>query len=356
MIRIRFARHRLALGAFFLLQILYGIAVFAEFFSTQNPQQRNFDQIYCPPQIPRFSISEGWHVFAMVQHVDPVTLRKTYTEDRSTVIPLAFFAKSHPYKLWGILPLSRRFIGIDADKPPSAEKSSASFHLLGADRYGRDILSRLIHGARVSLSVGIIAIVITFVLGVTVGGISGYLGGAADSFIQRVIEIVNSLPKLPLWLALGAILPDDWSSLRIYFVITIVLSMLNWPPLARIVRGKLLALREEEYALAAYLLGAGHLRIIFRHLLPGFTSHIIVALTMTVPAMVLGETTLSFLGLGLRPPIISWGVMLQDCMNMTTVANYPWLMMPVVFIILLVLSFNFLGDGLRDAVDPYGGR
>jgi peptide/nickel transport system permease protein len=294
-------------------------------------------------------------VFPLVQHVDPVTLRKTYSEDHRNTIPLSIFVKSRPYKLCGIVPLSHRFIGIAAEGQSPSEENKSSFHLLGADKYGRDILSRLIHGARVSLSVGIIAIIITFLLGVAIGGISGYLGGAVDGFLQRLIEIVNSLPKLPLWLALGAILPQDWSSLKIYFVITLVLSMLNWPPLARIVRGKLLSLREEEYALAAYLLGAGHGRIIFRHLLPGFTSHIIVSLTMTVPAMVLGETTLSFLGLGLRPPIVSWGVMLQDCMNMTTVAHYPWLMMPVVFIILLVLSFNFLGDGLRDAVDPYAG-
>ena len=228
-----------------------------------------------------------------------------------------------------------------------------SFYLLGADKYGRDIFTRIIYGARISLSVGMVAIVVTFILGATIGGISGYVGGVLDNLIQRGIEVINSIPKLPLWLALAAVFPADWSPLKVYFAITVVLSLLGWTGLARVVRGKMLALREEDYATAAYLLGAGHGRIIFRHLLPGFSSHIIVSLTMTVRWMILGETSLSFLGLGLRPPTVSWGVMLQDCMNMTIVANYPWLLLPVIFIIITVLCFNFLGDGLRDAADPY---
>jgi len=197
---------------------------------------------------------------------------------------------------------------------------------------------------------------VTFFLGLLIGGISGYFGGKIDTFIQRLIEIINAVPKLPLWLAFGAIIPADWSPLKIYFAITLVLSFLGWTNLARVVRGKLLTLREEDYAMAAYLIGASRKRIILRHLLPGFTSHIIVAITLTIPWMILGETSLSFLGLGLRPPVVSWGVMLQDCINMTAIAKYPWLLMPVVFIILTVLSFNFLGDGLRDAADPYSGR
>jgi peptide/nickel transport system permease protein len=206
------------------------------------------------------------------------------------------------------------------------------------------------------LSIGLVSIVITFVLGLLIGGISGYFGGATDTVIQRGIEIINALPHLPLWLALAAAMPGDWSPLRVYFSITIVLSLLGWTGLARVVRGKILSLREEDYAVAARLLGASHVRIIFRHLVPGFTSHIIVVLTMSVPGMILGETALSFLGLGLRPPIVSWGVMLQDCMNMQAVANYPWLLLPVMPIILVVLCFNFLGDGLRDAADPYASR
>ncbi|HYD83982.1 MAG TPA: ABC transporter permease, partial [Opitutus sp.] len=219
-----------------------------------------------------------------------------------------------------------------------------------------DIFSRLVYGARISLSVGVVAIAVTFLLGVTIGGVSGYVGGSTDNVIQRLIEIVNAFPQLPLWLALGAVLPPDWSPLTVYFAITIVLSLLGWTALARVVRGKILSLREEDYAVAARLIGASHFRILFRHLLPGFTSHIIVVLTMSVPAMILGETSLSFLGLGLRPPIVSWGVMLQDCMSIQTVANYPWLLFPVVLIVLTVLAFNFLGDGLRDAADPYSGR
>jgi peptide/nickel transport system permease protein len=213
-----------------------------------------------------------------------------------------------------------------------------------------------VYGSRISLSIGIVAIVVTFILGVTIGGISGYVGGRTDNLIQRSIEIINAFPRLPLWLALGALMPDDWGPIQVYFGITVVLSLLGWTGLARVVRGKLLSLREEDYAVAARLLGAGHGRVIFRHLLPGFTSHIIVSLTLCVPGMILGETSLSFLGLGLRPPVVSWGVMLQDCMNMQAVANYPWLLLPAVFIILTVLSCNFLGDGLRDAADPYSAR
>ncbi|MBI3368213.1 MAG: ABC transporter permease [Burkholderiales bacterium] len=226
--------------------------------------------------------------------------------------------------------------------------------LLGADKYGRDIFSRAVYGARISLSVGLVGIALTFVLGVLIGGVSGYLGGRTDNIIQRGIEILQAFPQLPLWIALAAILPGDWSALKVYFAITLLLGLLNWTGLARVVRGKILSLREEDYAVAARLLGASHARILLRHLMPGFTSHIIVALTLSVPGMILGETALSFLGLGLRPPIVSWGVMLQDCLDVKAVRFYPWLMMPVSFIVSVVLCFNFLGDGLRDAADPYG--
>ncbi len=365
LIRRRFTRHRLAVGAFFTLNVMYIVAIFAEFFAPYNPQWRVLDRAYCPPQIPRYSLSEGFYVYQMRRYVDPVTFRKTYIEDKSSIINLSFFVKGTPYKLLELIPSSRHFFGVKNDVVLAPIENSSeladetplpTFYMLGADKYGRDILTRILYGARISLSVGVVAIVVTFALGITIGGISGYLGGAVDNFIQRSIEIINSIPKLPLWLALGAIMPDDWSSLRIYFSITIVLSLLGWTRLARVVRGKLLSLREEDYVTAAYLLGASHKRIIFRHLLPGFTSHIIVSLTMTVPWMILGETTLSFLGVGLRPPVVSWGVMLQDCMNMTTVANYPWLLLPAAFIVLTVLCFNFFGDGMRDAADPYSAR
>ncbi len=348
LIRRRFARHRLAVVSLYVLILMYLMGLLCEFFAVALPNSRNLDFVYCPPQLPRISLEHGLYVYPVTKHVDPVTFAKTYVENRERVIPLTFFAVGESYKLWNLISCKRHFIGIAADV-----QQPATFFLLGADKYGRDIFSRIIYGGRISLSVGMVGIMAAFILGVSIGGVSGYLGGAVDNFIQRAIEIINSIPKLPLWLALGAVVPSDWSPLRIYFSITIVLSLLGWTGLARVVRGKLLALREEDYALAAYLMGSTHRRIIFRHLIPGLTSHIIVYLTMTIPWMILGETSLSFLGLGLRPPVVSWGVMLQDCMNMTSVAHYPWLLMPVFFIIATVLCFNFLGDGLRDAADPY---
>ena len=332
--------------------MLYTLAVFAEFFAPYTREWRNLPHAYCPPQLPRISFTHGLHVLGMKRLIDPVTLRKIYLEDPATVVPLGFFVRGEPYQFWGFLPWNRHFIGVK-NPAPAADGVPPTFLFLGADKYGQDTFSRLIYGARISLSVGLLAIIITFGLGVTIGGISGYMGGGIDNVIQRLIEIINSFPQLPFWLALGAVLPPDWSPLTAYFAITIALSLIGWTGLARVVRGKILSLREEDYAMAARLLGASHTRILFRHLLPGFTSHIIVVLTMSVPSMILGETSLSFLGLGLRPPIVSWGVMLQDCMSIQTMANYPWLLMPGVLIVLTVLCFNFLGDGLRDAADPY---
>ena len=352
LLRRRFLRHRMAVVSLYVLAVLYTLAFLAEFFAPYTREWRDLACAYCPPQLPRFTWAQGLHVLGMRRIVDPITLRKYYVEDPAAVIRLGFLVPGDPYRLWGCLPARRHFFGVRNPTAPAAGASPV-FLFLGADKYGRDVFSRLIYGARVSLSVGLVAIVITFLLGVGIGGLSGYVGGAVDLVIQRVIEVVNSFPQLPFWLALGAVLPSDWSPLAVYFAITIVLSLIGWTGLARVVRGKVLSLREEDYAMAARLLGASHTRILLRHLLPGVTSHIIVVLTLSVPAMILGETSLSFLGLGLRPPIVSWGVMLQDCMSIQTVANYPWLLLPVVFIVLTVLCFNFLGDGLRDAADPY---
>ncbi|MDY7011489.1 MAG: ABC transporter permease [Planctomycetota bacterium] len=362
LIRLRFKKHHLATASLYVLALFYFVAVFAEVFAPYSTKWYDLDHAYCPSQLVRFSFSRGLYVNALNCRTDPITFRKSYVEDRDDPITLSFFAKGEPYKLWGLIPMDRHLLGVNSrqfernKEAKGTEKPIRTFYFLGADKYGRDIFSRIIYGSRVSLSVGLIGIAFTFFLGMTIGGISGYVGGWVDNVIQRGIEIINAFPRLPLWLALAAAMPSDWSALRIYFAITIVLSLLGWTRLARVVRGKILSLREEDYATAAKLLGAGHNRILFRHLLPGFTSHIIVALTLSIPGMILGETSLSFLGLGLRPPVVSWGVMLQDCMDIKAVGFYPWLMLPVVFIIAAVLCFNFFGDGMRDAADPYASR
>jgi peptide/nickel transport system permease protein len=372
LIRMRFCRHRLAVASFLFLCVLYTVAIFSEFFRPQDPNLRNVEYAYCPPQLVRWTPREGLHVRGLRQAVDPVTFRRSYAEDPAVVVPLAWLTPGTPYRLCGLIPLRRCLLGIDRaawsarygdalvathDAPLGrVDGIEPTFFLLGADAYGRDGFSRILSGARISLSVGLIGVAFTFLLGMTIGGISGYASGWTDMLLQRLVEIVGSFPQLPLWLALAAVMPSDWSALKVYFGITVLLSLLNWTGLARVVRGKILSLREEDYATAARLLGASHARILFRHLIPGFTSHIIVALTLGIPGMILGETGLSFLGLGLRPPVVSWGVMLQSCMDVKAVQFYPWLLMPVFFITATVLSFNFMGDGMRDAADPYASN
>lgn len=359
LIRLKFSKHKAAVAALYLVAVLYFVAFFAEFFAPYARDWNNIDAIYHPPQVPRLSFEHGIHVTKLRLQMHPITLSKYYIRDKGKIIPLGFFVRGEPYRLLGVIPMERRFFGVDHKKYHNShgeDEPKPVFMFLGGDRYGRDVISRLIYGARISLSIGLVSIAITFVFGIIMGGVSGYFGGKIDLVIQRLIEIINSFPHLPLWLAIGAILPSDWSPLRIYFSITLVLSFLNWTGLARVVRGKILSLREEDYVTAARLIGANHSRILFRHLVPGFTSHIIVVLTLSIPAMILGETALSFLGLGLRPPVVSWGVMMQDCLNLQVLDNYPWLLMPVILTVLTVLSFNFLGDGLRDAADPYASQ
>ncbi|HKO93530.1 MAG TPA: ABC transporter permease, partial [Polyangiaceae bacterium] len=357
LIGLRFRKHRLAVASIFALFVLYALAVFSEPIAPYAPYTRHLDYPYAPPQSLHFNLRQGLHTYALERYVDPITFRKQYVELPGEPLKIRFFARGETYRLWGVIPLQRRLFSVEQREIVTAQgtaRAPSTFFLLGADRYGRDVFSRTVYGARISLSVGMIGVFFTFVLGLCLGGLSGYVGGRTDNVIQRGIEVVNAFPQLPLWIALSALLPGDWSALAIYFSITLMLSLLNWTGLARVVRGKILSLREEEYAVAARLIGASHSRVLFRHLLPGFTSHIIVALTLSVPGVILGETALSFLGLGLRPPIVSWGVMLQDCMDVKAVRYYPWLLTPVLFIVGTVLSFNFLGDGVRDAADPYG--
>ncbi len=370
LVRLRFSRHKLAVFSIFVLVVLYGAAIFAEFVAPYAASDKHLDQIYAPPSTIRISLANGLHTYPVQMVRDPITLTTSYVEDRSTPVKLGFFVKGRPYKLWGLIPMERRLFGVVEEgrgRVTSARGEALhshstlalapspppSFFLLGADQYGRDLFSRIIIGSRISLSIGLVSIAVSFILGVIIGGVSGYLGGIVDLLVQRLIEILQAIPTLPLWIALGAILPADWPALWVYFGIIIVLSFIGWTGLARTVRSKLLSLREEDYAVAARLLGASHSRIIFLHLVPGFTSHIIVSLSLAIPGMILGETALSFLGIGLRPPLVSWGVLLQDCMDLDILSRYPWIIMPTGFVVLTVLTFNFLGDGMRDAADPY---
>jgi peptide/nickel transport system permease protein len=289
----------------------------------------------------------GPFVYGTTRSRDPETLRPIFVEDTSLIYPIGFFVSGTPYKLWGVFESNLHLYGIAADPTEQA------VFLLGADRLGRDMFSRIVYGARISLSIGLVGVLLSLLLGIVLGGISGYYGGIADNLIQRAIEFVRSVPAIPLWMGLSAALPANWPVVRVYFGITVILSLIGWTGMARVVRGRFLALREEDFVLAARLLGASEMRIILRHMVPSFLSYIIAALTLAVPGMILAETGLSFLGLGLRPPAISWGVLLQEAQNLRSVALAPWVMLPGAAVVISILAFNFLGDGLRDAADPY---
>jgi peptide/nickel transport system permease protein len=343
----KFKRHRLAVWSGAFLLAMYAMILFSEFLAPYSLETRNSRFIYAPPQaVHLFHEGRfvGPFVYGMTQKLDPVTLKRNYTPDMAQVNRIRFLCKGDKYAFWGVIESSRHLFC------PAEGKQA---FLLGADRLGRDVFSRMIHGARISLTIGLLGVLISFTLGIVIGGLAGYYGGWVDLVVQRVIEVIQSLPTLPLWLALAAIMPVNWSPVLVYFGITVILGMLEWTSLARAVRSKLLSLREEDYVLAARLLGARPARIIGRHLIPGFMSHLIASATITIPTMILGETALSFLGLGLRPPVVSWGVLLNEAQNINVVALYPWLMWPVAPVILVILAFNFFGDGLRDAADPY---
>jgi peptide/nickel transport system permease protein len=343
----KFRRHKLAVISGIVLLLSYVSVLFVEVLAPYELSTRHTSHLFAPPQSVHFfheGSFQGPFVYPFSQKLNLTTLQREYTPDASKPQPLRFFCLGEKYEFWGLV--EGRFHVVC---PPEG----GTFFLLGTDRLGRDMLSRLIYGARISLTVGLIGIAISFILGITIGGFAGYYGGWFDNLTQRTIEILKSLPELPLWMALSAALPVNWSPVLVYFGITIILGLLDWPGLARAVRSKLLALREEDYALAARLMGASPRHIIARHLLPNFMSHLIASATLSVPGMILGETALSFLGLGLRPPITSWGVMLAEAQNIEAVVLYPWLLWPMVPVIVIVLAFNFFGDGLRDAADPY---
>ena len=343
----RFRRHRMALIAGAVLALIYATILVSELLAPYGLHDRNVDFIFAPPQ--SLHVFQDGHlvtpfVYGFSYHLNLRNLKREYAEDRSKVQPLRFFCHGRPYRFWDILPGDFHLV---------CPAEGGTLFLLGTDRLGRDMLSRILYGARISLTIGLIGVAVSFLLGITIGGLAGYYGGWVDNIAQRIIEVVRSIPHVPLWLALSAILPVDWSPLLIYFGITVILGLIDWTGLARAVRSKLLSLREEDFCVAAQLMGASPRRIIFRHLLPSFTSHLIASATLAIPSMILGETALSFLGLGLRPPITSWGVLLNEAQNISVVALYPWLMLPVVPVVVVVLAFNFFGDGLRDAADPY---
>ncbi|RYE88842.1 MAG: ABC transporter permease [Hyphomicrobiales bacterium] len=348
----KFGKHKLAVASGIVLLMLYLVALLAEFVATTDPNAYNSRYTYAPPQAiklfrttPEGEFSFGLHANGLKSEVDPKSLRRSFVEDPDTVVPIGFFVQGAPYVLAGVIPWDRHLIGpVDSSQP---------FYLMGSDRLGRDVFSRVMHGTRVSMSIGLVGVVLSLGLGILLGGLSGYFGGATDVAIQRVIEFLISLPTIPLWMGLAAAIPLTWDPLAVYFLVTVILSLFGWTQLARQVRGLFFSLKNEDYVTAARLDGNSELRVILRHMVPAFTSHIIASVTLAIPAMILAETALSFLGIGLRSPVISWGVLLQEAQNIRSIGGAPWLLWPGMAVVIAVLALNFLGDGLRDAADPY---
>lgn len=344
---LKFKRHKVALFSAVLLLFMYASVLVSEFIAPYNLHTRFTHAIYSPPQ-PIHFFRDGQFVGPYVHgwdyQLDMTMLKRVYQEDTGRVYPIRFFCDGEPYKTWWGGEGTLRLFCVD---------KGASVFLFGTDRLGRDLFSRIVYGARISLTIGLLGIALSFAVGIAIGSLAGYYGGWIDYLVQRSIEVIRSFPELPLWMVLAAILPVTWSPLWVFFGITLILAMMDWTGLARAVRSKFLSLREEDYVLAAQLMGATPKRVIKRHLLPSFSSHLIASASLSIPGMILGETALSFLGIGLRPPITSWGVLLNEAQDINAVAVYPWLMFPVLPVVVVILAFNFLGDGLRDAADPY---
>lgn len=349
----KFARNKLALVSGGVIIVMALIGLFCEFLAPALPDTSKPQFTNAPPQELRFfvtnedgSSSFQPHVTGYKMEVDQASLRRTYVPDESVVVPVGFFVPGPAYKMWGLIPTNLHLI--------APLKSTDTMYLLGTDRLGRDLLSRLIYGTRISMSIGLIGVFISLCLGVTLGSLAGFYGGAVDAVIARVIEVISSMPTIPLWLGLAAAIPLTWSPLTVYFVITLIVSLFGWTGLAREVRGRFFSLRNEDFVTAAKLDGSSERRVIFRHILPSLTSHILAVVTLALPTMIVAETALSFLGIGLKAPIVSWGVLLQEAQNVRTIANAPWqLVWPAGAVVITVLAYNFLGDGMRDAADPY---
>ena len=347
---LRFKRHKLALVSLFIVAFFYLLAIFADFVAISDPHHTDARRSYMPPQGIHLFDENGFapHVYGLKGSRDMKTFKMVYVPDPSKKIYIAFFAPGYEYNLFGLIPTNRHLFALINPTPVDG------IFLLGTDQLGRDLFSRLAVATRISLSIGLASVGLSLVLGILLGGMSGLYGGIVDTVIQRLIELIRSIPTIPLWMGIAAALPNTWTVLQVYFAITLIISLIGWTELARVVRGRFLALREEDFVIAAELVGAGQFRIMLRHMLPSFTSHVIAAVSLALPAMIISETSLSFLGLGLRPPAISWGILLQDAQNVQVLAGAPWLLMAAVPVVLVILAFNFLGDGLRDAADPYG--
>jgi peptide/nickel transport system permease protein len=346
----RFRRHRFAMAGSVVVLVFYGVVLGADFLAYAAPTASEAQRSLLPPQAVRW-LDRGAlrpFVYGFTGLRDPATMKRVYTADSTKKYHLRLFVRGFDYRLLGVIPVNLHLLGVEGADP------GATLFLLGTDEQGRDLWSRLMYATRTSLVIGLAGVTVSLILGVVLGGISGFYGGFVDTVVQRVIEILRSIPTIPLWLGLAAALPNSWTVGQIYFAITLIISLIGWTELARVVRGRFLALREEEFIMAAELAGAGQVRIILSHMVPSFLSHIIAATTLALPAMVISETSLSFLGLGLRPPAVSWGVLLQQAQNVQALAISPWLLIPAVPVIIVILAFNFMGDGLRDAADPYG--